>query len=62
MVNTLLGETFEVSIHAPREERDWPLGLALIASHVSIHAPREERDTQPGQRRTFCLGFNPRAP
>ena len=37
-------DPLKVSIHAPREERDWPLGLALITRPVSIHAPREERD------------------
>jgi len=35
----------DVSIHAPREGRDWPADHRLrFGYRVSIHAPREGRD------------------
>ena len=53
---------FQVSIHAPRAERDPFADCKKRRLAVSIHAPRAERDT----RSRMCIGlldsFNPRAP
>ena len=43
-------EHFRISIHAPREGRDYdPLPKALTPITISIHAPREGRDAGPFQ-------------
>ena len=40
--------TFEISIHALREEGDWRAQSTASRPRISIHALREEGDGSPG--------------
>ena len=57
------GSADDVSIHAPREERDGRIPTLPSLKEVSIHAPREERDDLLHFGfRLLASCFNPRAP
>ena len=52
----------EISIHAPRAERDPCHRLPPLPAVISIHAPRAERDKLACVAFCCALNFNPRAP
>src|SRR5947209_4243583 len=55
--------TVDVSIYAPRVERDdRRKRSAVVVQHVSIYAPRVERDPYAAAYSLHCRRFNLRAP
>ena len=62
-LNDSVVEDDYISIHAPREGRDFHTQLLRRQSAaISIHAPREGRDIVSDRGREEQLHFNPRAP
>ena len=44
-----LTQLADISIHALREEGDWPSVSQMCGAEISIHALREEGDDQNGK-------------
>ena len=49
--------TFNISIHALREEGDWMISLSRAIPSISIHALREEGDRASTARRLSFMQF-----
>ena len=49
MAITDMSDNANISIHAPREGRDFALVRLLYPEQISIHAPREGRDSKSEQ-------------